>query len=72
MKIIANIDKYDVVGDPASMPILGTSRSYAWINERPNTSIHTLAGTTSGELNGETVKAIADAEEAVWYARNGL
>ncbi len=72
MKIIANIDKYDVVGDPASMPVMGTSRSYAWINERPNTSIHTLAGTTSGELNGETVKVIADAEEAVWNARNGL
>ncbi len=71
-KIIANIDKYDVVGDPASMPILGTSRSYAWINEQPNISIHTLAGTTSGELSGETVMALKNAEEAVWNAQNGL
>lgn len=72
MKIIANINKYDVICDPATVPIFGRSETYAWINEQPNTSIYSLSGSLLGKLSPEAITALRQAEEDVWNARNGF
>ena len=67
-KILANIDKYEVVRDPADWRF-GTDVTFAWQTEQPNFSIHTVAQTFNNKLPGEAMKAFTDAENQIWNNR---
>jgi hypothetical protein len=67
-KILAHIDKYEVVQDAADWQF-GTDTTWVWETERPKFSIHTVAQTFDNKLPAEALRAFKDAENQIWNQR---
>jgi len=72
-KILANIERYDVIEIPSRLGVFGTHETLAWENgKRSNFSIHTLVGTAIGQVNDDVIRALTEAEAAVWATRQAF
>ncbi|OMH30312.1 hypothetical protein [Motiliproteus sp. MSK22-1] len=70
MRILANIDRYDLYHDPATVPVFGSTETYIWNNQQSNSSLEALAGSFAQGLNSQVIQALTLAEEAVWARRS--